>query len=113
MTKRALITGITDKDGSYLAELMLSKGDEVHGVIRRASTFETARIGPLYVDRHEPGAQGPSPASSATRARFCRTTPSRTAHRRTSSTSPSSPEADWTARIPPDSVNAVAVVRRA
>lgn len=50
--KRALITGITGQDGSYLAELLLSKGYEVHGVIRRASTFNTARIDHLYSDPH-------------------------------------------------------------
>ncbi|EBF6878209.1 NAD-dependent epimerase/dehydratase family protein, partial [Salmonella enterica subsp. enterica serovar Saintpaul] len=57
MTKRALITGITGQDGSYLAELLLSKGYEVHGLIRRASTFNTTRIDHLYVDPHESGAQ--------------------------------------------------------
>ena len=57
MTKRALITGITGQDGSYLAELLLSKGYEVHGIIRRASTFNTARIDHLYVDPHAPGAR--------------------------------------------------------
>jgi len=51
--KRALITGITGQDGSYLAELLLGKGYEVHGLIRRASTFNTARIDHLYVDPHE------------------------------------------------------------
>ncbi|KZS60687.1 GDP-mannose 4,6-dehydratase [Mycobacterium ostraviense] len=55
--KRALITGITGQDGSYLAELLLSKGYEVHGLIRRASTFNTARIDHLYVDRHDPDAR--------------------------------------------------------
>ncbi|GEM_PF-2538234 len=50
--KRALITGITGQDGSYLAELLLSKGYEVHGLIRRASTFNTGRIDHLYVDPH-------------------------------------------------------------
>ncbi|MFT4124666.1 MAG: GDP-mannose 4,6-dehydratase [Gordonia sp. (in: high G+C Gram-positive bacteria)] len=55
--KRALITGITGQDGSYLAELLLSKGYEVHGLIRRSSTFNTARIDHLYVDPHEPGAR--------------------------------------------------------
>jgi len=50
--KRALITGITGQDGSYLAELLLAKGYEVHGVIRRASTFNTARIDHLYSDPH-------------------------------------------------------------
>jgi GDPmannose 4,6-dehydratase len=57
MSKRALITGITGQDGSYLAELLLSKGYEVHGIIRRASTFNTARIDHLYVDPHNPSAQ--------------------------------------------------------
>ena len=51
--KRALITGITGQDGSYLAELLLSKGYEVHGIIRRCSTFNTSRIDHLYRDRHE------------------------------------------------------------
>ena len=53
MPKRALITGITGQDGSYLAELLLSKGYEVHGLIRRASTFTTTRIEHLYTDPHE------------------------------------------------------------
>jgi GDPmannose 4,6-dehydratase len=53
--KRALITGITGQDGSYLAELLLSKGYEVHGLIRRASTFNTERIDHLYRDPHEKG----------------------------------------------------------
>jgi GDPmannose 4,6-dehydratase len=57
VNKRALITGITGQDGSYLAELLLSKGYEVHGLIRRASTFNTARIDHLYVDPHESGAK--------------------------------------------------------
>lgn len=57
MTKRALITGITGQDGSYLAELLLRKGYEVHGVIRRASTFNTTRIDHLYVDPHTPEAK--------------------------------------------------------
>jgi GDPmannose 4,6-dehydratase len=56
MVKRALITGITGQDGSYLAELLLNKGYEVHGVIRRASTFNTRRIEHLYVDPHVEGA---------------------------------------------------------
>ena len=55
MTKRALITGITGQDGSYLAELLLDKGYEVHGVIRRASTFNTRRIDHLYQDPHATG----------------------------------------------------------
>lgn len=50
--KKALITGITGQDGSYLAELLLSKGYEVHGIIRRASTFNTRRIDHLYHDPH-------------------------------------------------------------
>lgn len=50
--KRALITGITGQDGSYLAELLLAKGYEVHGIIRRASTFNTSRIDHLYQDPH-------------------------------------------------------------
>lgn len=51
-TKKALITGITGQDGSYLAELLLEKGYEVHGIIRRASTFNTERIDHLYKDPH-------------------------------------------------------------
>jgi GDPmannose 4,6-dehydratase len=54
--KRALITGITGQDGSYLAELLLAKGYDVHGIIRRASTFNTERIDHLYHDPHESGA---------------------------------------------------------
>ena len=53
--KTALITGITGQDGSYLAELLLEKGYVVHGLIRRASTFNTHRIDHLYRDPHEPG----------------------------------------------------------
>ena len=56
MNKRALITGITGQDGSYLAELLLGKGYEVHGLIRRASTFNTSRIDHLYVDPHSQSA---------------------------------------------------------
>src|ERR1051326_6853725 len=52
MLKKALITGITGQDGSYLAELLLAKGYEVHGIIRRASTFNTSRIDALYRDPH-------------------------------------------------------------
>ena len=55
--RRALITGITGQDGSYLAELLLEKGYEVHGLIRRASTFNTARIDHLYRDPHDPDAR--------------------------------------------------------
>src|SRR5882672_12712696 len=52
MAKKALITGITGQDGSYLAELLLSKGYEVHGIIRRASTFNTGRLDHIYSDPH-------------------------------------------------------------
>ena len=55
MTRKALITGITGQDGSYLAELLLSKGYEVHGLIRRSSTFNTERIDHIYSDPHVPG----------------------------------------------------------
>ncbi|MFB3814964.1 MAG: GDP-mannose 4,6-dehydratase [Terriglobales bacterium] len=55
--KRALITGITGQDGSYLAEFLLSKGYEVHGIIRRASTFNTRRIDHIYQDPHAPEAR--------------------------------------------------------
>ena len=55
--KRALITGITGQDGSYLAEFLLAKGYEVHGLIRRASTFNTDRIDHIYRDPHDPGAR--------------------------------------------------------
>ncbi|MCX7817589.1 MAG: GDP-mannose 4,6-dehydratase, partial [Syntrophales bacterium] len=55
--KRALITGITGQDGSYLAEFLLSKGYEIHGLIRRASTFNTHRIDHIYIDPHEPKAR--------------------------------------------------------
>ena len=55
MTKKALITGITGQDGSYLTELLLSKGYEVYGIIRRASTFNTERVDHIYQDPHESG----------------------------------------------------------
>ncbi len=55
--KKALITGITGQDGSYLAELLIAKGYEVHGVIRRSSGFNTARIDHLYRDPHDPEAR--------------------------------------------------------
>lgn len=55
VTKKAFITGVTGQDGSYLAELLLSKGYEVHGLIRRASTFNTQRLDPIYRDPHESG----------------------------------------------------------
>ena len=53
--KRALITGISGQDGSYLAELLLEKGYEVHGIVRRSSSFNTHRIDHLYHDPHESG----------------------------------------------------------
>jgi GDPmannose 4,6-dehydratase len=55
--KKAFITGITGQDGSYLAELLLSKGYEVHGLIRRSSTFNTSRIDHIYIDPHDPHAK--------------------------------------------------------
>jgi GDPmannose 4,6-dehydratase len=55
MAKRALISGITGQDGSYLAELLLEKGYEVHGIMRRASLFNTGRIDHLYLDPHQEG----------------------------------------------------------
>ena len=54
MSKRAFITGITGQDGSYLTELLLSKGYEVHGIIRRSSSFNTGRIDHIYQDPHAP-----------------------------------------------------------
>ncbi|MFA4876164.1 MAG: GDP-mannose 4,6-dehydratase [Methanoregula sp.] len=53
MIKKAFITGITGQDGSYLAELLLSRGYEVHGLIRRSSTFNTSRLDHIYIDPHE------------------------------------------------------------
>jgi len=55
--KKALITGITGQDGSYLAEFLIDKGYEVHGIIRRSSSFNTGRLDPLYQDPHEKGAR--------------------------------------------------------
>ena len=55
--KKAFITGITGQDGSYLAEFLLSKNYEVHGIIRRASTFNTGRINHIYMDPHDPEAR--------------------------------------------------------
>lgn len=55
--KRALITGVTGQDGAYLTRLLLSKGYEVHGLIRRSSSFNTQRIDDLYQDPHQPGAR--------------------------------------------------------
>src|SRR5262249_3855639 len=57
MSKIALITGITGQDGSYLAELLLQKGYQVHGIIRRSSSFNTARIDAIYQDPHVPDAR--------------------------------------------------------
>ncbi len=57
MAKKALITGITGQDGSYLAELLLSNGYEIHGIIRRSSTFNTTRIDHIFVDLHDPNAR--------------------------------------------------------
>ncbi len=57
LVKKALITGITGQDGSYLAELLLGKGYEVHGLVRRSSSFNTRRIDHLYLDPHEAGAR--------------------------------------------------------
>ncbi|MCP4476709.1 MAG: GDP-mannose 4,6-dehydratase [Mariniblastus sp.] len=57
MTKKALITGITGQDGSYLAELLLEKGYEVHGIVRRSSSFNTDRIDHIYRDPHETDAK--------------------------------------------------------
>ena len=68
--KKALITGITGQDGSYLAELLLDKGYEVHGIRRRSSTFNTSRIDHLLTDWHD----ARTPGSSST------TATSRTAH---------------------------------
>ena len=59
--KKALITGITGQDGSYLAELLLEKGYAVHGIKRRASSFNTTRIDHLYQDPHELSEQGQPP----------------------------------------------------
>jgi GDPmannose 4,6-dehydratase len=56
-TKRALITGITGQDGSYLAEFLIAKGYEVHGIIRRSSSFNTGRIDHIYLDPHIKGGQ--------------------------------------------------------
>jgi GDPmannose 4,6-dehydratase len=55
--KKAFVTGVTGQDGSYLVELLLAKGYEVHGLIRRASTFNTQRIDHLYLDPHDPKAR--------------------------------------------------------
>jgi len=57
MSKKALITGITGQDGSYLAEFLLAKGYEVHGIIRRASTFNTGRLDSIYADPHQAGSR--------------------------------------------------------
>ena len=57
MVKKALISGITGQDGSFLAEFLLAKGYQVHGIVRRASTFNTERLDSIYADPHEQGAQ--------------------------------------------------------
>lgn len=57
MTKKAFITGVTGQDGSYLAELLLEKGYEVHGLVRRSSTFGTERLDHIYKDPHTPDAK--------------------------------------------------------
>ena len=54
MKKTAIITGITGQDGSYLSELLLSKGYEVHGFVRRSSTFNTSRIDHIFQDQDDP-----------------------------------------------------------
>src|SRR5438045_4553368 len=54
-TKKAMVTGISGQDGSYLAEFLLDKGYEVHGIVRRSSSFNTGRIDHLYHDPHESG----------------------------------------------------------
>src|ERR1041384_3208313 len=56
MPKKALITGITGQDGSFLAEFLLAKGYQVHGIVRRASTFNTDRLDSIYADPHEQNA---------------------------------------------------------
>src|SRR5258706_13846665 len=56
MAKKALISGITGQDGSFLAEFLLAKGYEVHGIVRRASTFNTDRLDSIYADPHEKNA---------------------------------------------------------
>ena len=82
MTKRALITGITGQDGSYLAELLLAKGYEVHGLIRRSSSFNTGRIDHIYEDPH---ADRP-PSDAALRRPSRRRRPGQPAARRSSRT---------------------------
>jgi GDPmannose 4,6-dehydratase len=57
VSKKALVTGITGQDGSFLAEQLLDKGYEVHGIVRRSSSFNTERLDPIYRDRHEEGAK--------------------------------------------------------
>jgi GDPmannose 4,6-dehydratase len=71
MAKRALITGVTGQDGSYLTELLLGKGYEVHGLVRRASLFNTDRVDHLYHDPHVSGAcsKKSSPTKSTISAR--------------------------------------------
>ena len=66
--KRALITGITGQDGSYLAELLLAKGYDVYGIIRRSSSFNTERIDHIYEDPHVPHARQCKPGRSGPNA---------------------------------------------
>ncbi len=68
--KKALITGITGQDGSYLSELLLGKGYEVHGLIRRASTFNTERLDAIYQDPHNRQAQACSCTTATSATRF-------------------------------------------
>ena len=71
MSKRALISGITGQDGSYLAELLLAKGYEVHGIKRRASRFNTERLDHIYQDPHDrTGACCSTTATSPTPCRW-------------------------------------------
>ena len=74
-SKRALITGITGQDGSYLAELLLSKDYEVHGIIRRSSSFNTGRLDHLYTDPHDPAGRPVPPLRGP--GRFHRRVPDR------------------------------------
>jgi GDPmannose 4,6-dehydratase len=64
-TTKALITGITGQDGSYLAEFLLFKGYEVHGIVRRSSSFNRSRIDHLYQDSHLPLQRGQQPTTDS------------------------------------------------
>jgi len=72
--KVAFITGVTGQDGSYLAEFLLAKGYEVHGLIRRSSTFNTSRIDHIYEDPH---AKNPKHSHTCRFHSRCRSTPDR------------------------------------